>query len=462
MIVQFWGAARSVTGSMHLLQAGNKKILLDCGLFQGRRKESFDRNRKLPFNAAEIDAMILSHAHIDHSGNIPSLVKNGFEGPIYCTSATRDLCAVMLQDSGHIQEKDSEFMSKRNRRKKLPPVEPTYTADDAKTSLNQFVGYGYEKSFSPFPGMEVTLFDAGHLLGSAMVRLHIEENGQTTKLGFSGDLGRKNLPILRDPYQFREVDHLICESTYGNKLHDPARDIGEKLAGVVNRAVEKNGKIIIPAFSVERTQEIVYHLHQLAIDKKIPEIPVFVDSPLSVNATEVFRLHPECYDQETLYMMKLDGDPFSFGKLKYVKNVEESKQLNKIKIPCIIISASGMCEAGRILHHLRNSVDNPNNTICIVGFMAEHTLGRRIIERREYIKIFGEEHRLKAEVVKINSFSGHADRNDLLEFVSKIGALKHTFLVHGEEMQSQALKEGLVERGQDSVEIPERGQKFNI
>ena len=464
MKIQFLGAARTVTGSMHLLTVDDRKILLDCGLFQGRRKEAFERNRNFSFDPAVIDALILSHAHIDHSGNIPNLVKSGFKGDIYCTHATRDLCSIMLRDSGYIHEKDAEYINKRRERKGLPLIEPLYTIEDAKRAVDQFVSYGYLRPFQVTNSVKVTFLDAGHILGSAVTLLQISENGNTRHLTFTGDLGRKNLPILRDPYPIKDADVLITESTYGGRYHDDLTMLNDKLAKVVNETYARGGKIIVPAFSVGRTQEIVYALHELTNKKRIPKIPIFVDSPLSVNATEVFRMHPECYDEETNQFLLNQEDPFGFGRLRYVKNVAESKKLNSYAKPCMIISASGMCEAGRILHHLGNNVEDPKNTILIVGFMAENTLGRRLVERQELIKIFGDKHRLRAKVVKLNAFSAHADHDELLEYIGQLDRdrLKHVFVVHGELGQSEALAQGIASLGISGVQVPELGETISI
>ncbi|MBX7151945.1 MBL fold metallo-hydrolase [bacterium] len=462
MQIQFCGANKSVTGSQHLLTINGKRLLLDCGLFQGRRDEAFERNRQFPFEPASVDAMILSHAHIDHSGNIPNLVKQGFKGNIFCTAPTVDLCGVMLQDSAYIQQRDVEFVNKKLARKKQPLREPLYDIRDAQACMAQFVGLGYNRSFEPLPGIKATFLNAGHMFGSAMLRLEIKENGHTIRFGFTGDLGRQNLPIIADPDQLSNLDLLISESTYGNKLHDPAKEIEGRLVDVIHDAFKKSGKIIIPAFSVERTQEIIYHLNKLYERKLVPAIPVFVDSPLAVNVTEVFKMHPAYYDEEARQLLEQGDNPFVFEGLRYISKVEDSKKLNDLREPCIIISASGMCEAGRILHHLANNVENPNTTILIVGYMAEHTLGRKLVDKEERVKIFGEEYQLKAQVVKINSFSGHADKNDLLRFIKNIGRKTKVFLVHGEMPQCGPFAENLREEGFTSVTIPDWKEKVEI
>ncbi len=410
MKIQFCGAARSVTGSQHLVTVNGRRVLLDCGLYQGRRDETYDRNLHFAYEPGQVDAMILSHAHIDHSGNIPNLVRQGFKGNIYCTPPTLDLCAIMLQDSAYIQERDISYVNKRLAKKGQSLREPLYRIGDAQACMRNFAAYGYGRMFEPIPGVRATFFNAGHMFGSAMVLLEITEAGRHLRLAFTGDLGRRNLPIIEDPDQITNVDALISESTYGNKDHDPVRDIEQKLAGVIRDAAQKNGKIIVPAFSVERTQELVYHLNKLYERNLVPAMPVFVDSPLAVNVTQVFTTHPNYYDAEARYLLAKGDNPFVFDELRYISKVEESKKLNTLREPCIIIAASGMCEAGRILHHLANNIEDPRATVLIVGYMAEHTLGRRLVDREEQVRIFGEEYRLKANVVKLNSFSGHADR----------------------------------------------------
>ena len=466
MKIRFLGAVRTVTGSMHLLSVNGAQILLDCGLFQGRRKESFERNRKLPFDATTVDSMILSHAHIDHSGNIPSLVKNGFEGNIYATPATRDLCSAMLRDAGHIQESDAQYINKKRARQGLPPVEPLYTVEDATNSLRYFVSIGYGRPLQVAPGVTLTFRDAGHILGSAITVLDIEEGGTASRLVFTGDLGRKEIPILKDPEPVENADYLITESTYGSRVHDPFETSYAELRDVIIDTYRQGGKVIVPAFSVGRTQELVYALHRLTEARKIPDLPIFVDSPLSVNVTEIFRLHPECYDEEVneFLAMAHRRDPFGFHRLTYVRSTERSKELNFLREPAIIISASGMCEAGRILHHLKNNVEDPRNTVLIVGWQAPHTLGRRLVEGQATVKIFGEEYSLKAKVETINGFSAHADRNELLDYARQLGAqrLKSAFVVHGEEASSQALAYGLNNLGVGKAIVPQPGEEFEL
>jgi metallo-beta-lactamase family protein len=467
MEIQFLGAARTVTGSQHLISVNGSRILLECGLFQGKRRETFERNRNLPFDAASVDALILSHAHIDHSGNIPNLVRNGFRGTIYSTFATRDLCSAMLRDSAHIQEQDVAYVNKKRARKGQPPIEPIYTTDDAIASLEHFVSVGYDRAVPVAPGVQCTFLDAGHILGSTLVLLEVEEAGrQRTRLLFSGDLGRNDMPILRDPIPAPEADVLIIESTYGDRLHSPHEAAEQRLHRLVDEACARGGKVIVPAFAVGRTQEIVYSLHRLAIANDLPDdVSVFVDSPLAVNVTEIFRLHPECYDDELREFITQDRhpDPFGFDRLRYIRNVEDSKALNDLEGSAVIISASGMCEAGRIQHHLKHNVTDPRNVVLIVSWQAPYTLGRRLVERQKVIKIFGEEFPLRARVETINGYSAHADRNGLLGWAGPIArGLRHAFVVHGDPKPAAALAEGLKQLGARDVAVPERGDVFHI
>jgi metallo-beta-lactamase family protein len=466
MNIQFLGAVRTVTGSMHLLTVNGTRILMECGLYQGRRAESFERNRNLPFDPASIDVMILSHAHIDHSGNIPSLVLHGYRGNVFCTPGTRDLCSIMLRDSGYIQEADAAYLNVKRRRSGQPPIEPLYTKEDAARSLDHFISINYDRSFPVAPGVTLTFHDAGHILGSAMVCLDIEEDGRQRRLLFSGDLGRPDAPLLRDPHVPQDVDVLLIESTYGDRLHGPQGENLVQLRDVVNRTRRRGGKVIIPAFSVGRTQNVVYALHQLLERGEILQLPVFVDSPLSVNATEVFLLHPECYDQETQRFLTETNsrNPFSFPGIRFVREVEESKQINALQGPAIIISASGMCETGRILHHLKNNIEDARNTVAIVGWQAPHTLGRRLVERQERVRIFGEEYVRRAEVTIINGLSAHADRGELLDWFRGVqnNDLEHVYLVHGEEAASLALADAVAGRGVPNAVVPERGQRVEL
>jgi metallo-beta-lactamase family protein len=466
MRIQFLGAVRTVTGSMHLLTVNGARVLLDCGLFQGKRQESYERNRSLPFDARSIDSLLLSHAHIDHSGNVPTLVKSGFQGNIYATSATRDLCSAMLRDSGHIHEEDAQFVNKKRARLGLPPVEPLYTLEDATLSIRSFFSAGYDRPFPVAPGVTLTFRDAGHILGSALLVLDLDEAGTKRRLAFTGDLGRKGMPILRDPTLVQDVDTLVIESTYGDRLHDPIETTDRALRDVVVETYQRGGKLIIPAFAVGRTQELVYALHRLTEKADIPSLPIYVDSPLALNATEVFRAHPECFDQELNQFLAggRDKDPFGFHRLKYVRTTEESKQLNFLREPAIIISASGMCEAGRVLHHLKNNVEDARNTVLIVGWQSPETLGRRLVEHQPMVKIFGEEHTVRARVETVNGYSAHADRAELLEYVRQMdpGRLRSAFVVHGEEASSLSLAEGLRDLGVGQVIVPKPGEAFEL
>ncbi|MBE2267437.1 MAG: MBL fold metallo-hydrolase [Anaerolinea sp.] len=462
MKITFHGAARTVTGSKHLIEVNDKRILLDCGMVQGKRVESREANLKLPFDARSIDVMILSHAHIDHSGNVPNLVKSGFRGDIISTYATRDLCASMLLDSGSIQERDVEYVNKRHLKRGEPPVEPIYTQADAAKSLEYFITQGYDRPRQIMPGVTLTFKDAGHMLGSAFVILDIEdrETGRDVRLVFSGDLGRAGIPIIRDPELCDSADVLIMESTYGDKLHPPYADDTKRMEQIITQTYKRGGVVLIPAFAVGRTQQLVYTLHQLAINNDIPDIPVYVDSPLAIDVTSAFRLHPECYDDEIRAFMETGGrgriDPFGFDMLTYTRASSESKKLNFLREPAIIIAASGMMEAGRILHHLKNRIEDPRTTVLVVGFQAENTLGRRIVERAKTVSIFGEQYDNNANVEVIEGFSGHADRDDLLHWVEAMHKKpRQTYLVHGEEPVALALAQTMRERFEMmTVEVP--------
>lgn len=466
MKIQFIGAARTVTGSQHLLFINGKKILLECGLFQGRRKDTYERNKNFKYNPAEIDLMILSHAHIDHSGNIPNLVKNGYDGPIYATSATVDLCQIMLRDSAHLQERDIEWVNKKRKKKNQEPMEPLYSLEDVEKAMELFIGVQYNRRINLFPGVTVTFQDAGHILGSASILLEIEEaDRRKIRLGFTGDIGRPVMPVIRTPDQLRDLDTIIMESTYGNRLHTPSEEVEEELATVVRDVFEKKGKIIIPSFAVGRTQLLVYMLHKLFDQNRIPEIPIYVDSPLAVNATNVFREHPECFDRETYRVFIKNGeDPFGFKRLTYTHSVDESKALNKQNEPMIIISASGMAEGGRILHHLANNVGNSNNLVLFVGYSAENTLARKIMDGEKEVNIFGEKHVISCKIKIMDYFSGHADQKELIDYLrlNHKNKLKNIFLVHGEESEAIPLKEKLLQIGFSAVHFPVSGEKFEI
>ncbi len=462
--IEFQGAARTVTGSMHVIRANGKTLLLDCGLYQGHREEANRINRTFPFDPRSIDAIVLSHAHIDHSGNIPGIVSRGFDGPVYCTPATKDLAELMLTDSGHIQIRDAEYLNKRNRRKGEPPVEALYRPEDVVDAMRLLRPVPYHKPAEILPGITMTLFDAGHIIGSACVVLTIASKGKKTTIGFTGDIGPDDLPIVRDPEFMGDVDLLISESTYGGKTHEGPEHRDEHIRTDIIRTIERGGKIIMPAFSVGRTQNIIFTLHKLKDQGRLPDLPVYVDSPLAVNATDIFRKHPETFDEEVSGHLRKHHDPFGFDRLRYIRDVEESKKLNGKEEPCLIISASGMCEAGRILHHLANNIEDPRNTIAIIGYQAEHTLGKRLVDGAEEVWILGSRYKRKAEVVKYNAFSAHADHEGLMQYIGKFNRkrLRKVFLVHGDTVRSTALGEDIVSRYGLSVDIPSRGDTFDF
>ena len=455
-----WGAAGEVTGSMHLLEIGPKRILLDCGMFQGRREEARRKNETFPLDVHDVDIVVVSHAHIDHTGRLPLLVKLGYTGSIFCTSATRDLASVMLPDSGFIQEKDFEFLKKRGHNHL---AEPLYTAEDATRVIDHMVSLPYDRPLDIAPGIRLTYTDAGHMLGSASVVLDVDAAGAKRRIVFSGDIGRWGLPIIRDPKPpVGPADVLIVESTYANKVHESVLEAQGMLAGFVNQVAKRGGKIFIPAFAIERAQELIYELHGLARDNAIPKIPIYVDSPLAVNATDVFRLHPEAFDLSERLVRESD-DLFRFPMVKYVRSVEESKALNGVRGPCVIIAASGMAENGRILHHLRNGIGDHKNLVLIVGFQASYTLGHHIQEGDKQVRIFGEMVPCRAEVATIGGYSGHADRNELRQWVVGLGERpKRAFTVHGETEQLQAMAALLKDLGVGQVDIPRLGEPFEI
>ncbi len=464
MRLTFWGAAQTVTGSMHVVEVAGRTVLLDCGLFQGRRSEARRINAEFPVRPSDVDVVLLSHAHIDHSGLLPKLWKEGFRGSVYATHATRDLCATMLADSAHIQEKDAEWVNRREKRRGADEIEPLYDKRDAADVVERFVAVDYDRSFSPFPGLDVEYRDAGHILGSATMVLTLREDGRTVRLGFTGDVGRPGRPILRDPRPMADCDHLICESTYGGRVHEPADRAKDRLAQVVGETARRGGKVVIPAFAVGRTQELVFRLDELTNEGRLPSIPVYVDSPLAVNVTDVFRRHPECYDSELLAYMAKDPDPFGFARLTYIRDVKDSKRLNASRLPMVILSASGMAEAGRILHHLRNTVEDPKNTVMIFGYCAPNTLGRKIVERHREIRIFGETHRLRAHVEVMNAYSAHADEPELIEFLGHLDRdrLERIYLVHGDPPRQLALHDALKAEGYADVAAPARGDVVRL
>lgn len=460
--VTFWGAAGTVTGSMHLVRAGGKSILLDCGLFQGRRAESFQRNRDFPFKAKSIDAVVLSHAHIDHCGNLPNLLRRGFSGPIYCTPATRALAAVMLGDAAKIQVEDAVYLN-RKRTKDEPKVEPIYDARDVFRTLTRLQAVRYGARVSIGHGMEATFSDAGHLLGSAAVHLKCNGKAGDRSITFTGDMGRADLPILRDPEPLPAGDLVITECTYGGHTHEPVTETVERLGEVVSHTANRGGKVLIPAFAVGRTQTIVYFLHQLISAGKLPNIPMYVDSPMAARASEVFQSHPECFDDETAKVFAEHPEMFGSKRVKYIESVHESIALNHRHEPCVIIAASGMCEAGRILHHLKHNLDNPKNTVLIAGYQAEHTLGRRLVERRAEVRILNQTVPVRAEIVVLNGLSSHADQGDLMRMLGPLkDSAKHTRLVHGEPNRAAALGTALLGAGFADVIAPARGDSVTF
>ena len=458
MEIEFIGAAQTVTGSMHLVRTSAGGILLDCGLFQGRRRESIERNQHLRVPIKEIIAVVLSHAHMDHSGALPLLHKSGYEGPIFATPATRSLCTVMLRDAAAIQDADARFLNKHNKRehREEPRIEPLYDDEDVVKTIERFISVPCGMRHPITKNAELTFLDAGHVLGSAITVLDIEEAGKKKRIVFTGDLGRKDRPILRDPEVPEGADILITESTYGDRLHDSTEKMEEDLAAVVTRTVKRGGKVIIPSFALERAQEVIFALKKLRRAGAIPHVPVFVDSPLTVRITDVFKLHPECYDAEARALLRGNDSPFEFEDLTYIEDVEASKRVSSSHESAVVISASGMCEAGRILHYLRDGVEDERNTVLIVGYQAVHTLGRRLVEHRPRVRIFG---------VELNGFSAHADQHDLVEYACACkarGAVDRVLLVHGDPNPQKILAGKLGERGFKAVQAPAPGDRIAI
>jgi len=448
---------------MHLLEVGGRSLLVDCGMFQGRREEAVERNRNLPRAAVEADAMILTHAHIDHSGVIPRLVKDGFGGKIYCTAATADLCRHMLRDSAFIQVMDAKWLNKKfGDEPGWQRVTPLYDENHVDQALALFEPQPYNAPFEPLDGVRVELVEAGHILGSAAAVVDVEDGARSLRVAFSGDIGRRELPILRDPTPPQRPDFVVMESTYGNRVHGRVGDMLDQLSEAIEATRERGGKVIIPSFALERTQEIVYAINQLIRDGRMKPMPVFLDSPLAISLTDVFRRHPECYDEETQQFDMAKGDPFGFGMLTMTESVDDSKALNRLDEPAIIISASGMCEFGRIVHHLRNNIESPKNTVLIVGYQAQHTLGRRLVERRKEVKIFGVSRRVRCEVRVLNSFSAHADRDELLWWAGECGDdVARFFCVHGDEDQCEALAKHLAAAGR-TAHVPREGETVEL
>ena len=465
MKITFHGAAQTVTGSRHLITLNGRKLLLDCGLYQGRRADTYSRNLNFPFDPAEIDAVVLSHAHIDHCGNLPNLVRHGFGGPIHATHSTAHLSDLTMRDAGHIQEADIEFLNKRRARQGLEPAKPLYTVADAERASRQLVSHAYEQPFDPLPGMAARLVDAGHILGSAGIILDLQEGGKRVRLMFSGDIGRPGMPILRDPVLPADIDILLMECTYGDRPHPAPEQAYVDLRSVLVKTFERGGKVIIPSFAIGRTQRFVYTLHEMIERREIPRVPVFVDSPMATSATEIFREHPEDFDAQTLEFIRRDphGSAFGFDLLTFTRSVEESKAINELSGPLVIISASGMAETGRILHHLRNNLENRRNTILITSWMAPHTLGRRLVEGAREVRIFGEEYRVQAEVASIDGFSAHAGQDFLLTYAQAVkGRARQVFLVHGEADAAHAFMGKLAEQGITNVSYPAMGDTVEI
>jgi len=457
LTIKFCGGARTVTGSMHLISTDHTHILLDCGLFHGRRDEYYAINSVFPFNPQRITACVLSHAHIDHCGNFPSLVKKGYTSKIYTTPPTKNLCGYMLPDSGFVQEEDIRYVNKINKRKGLPPRYPLYTQKEAKKALKHFRAVDYHRKFAITKDIDLTFFEAAHILGSAVCVLDVKGRRGITRVAYAVDLGRPDMPLLRDPEVPKDIDYLVIESTYGGRKHSNIKDTEQKLSDAINRTVKRGGKIIIPSFALERTQLIIFVISELIKRKKIKKIPIYVDSPLAVNLTDVFRQNWEYFNDITKQAFRRDEDPLGHDNITYIRQVNHSKKLNSLTGPMIIISASGMCENGRILHHLKNNIENPKNTILVIGYMAKDTLGKRIVEGHEQVRIFGRPVDLNAEVVRLNAFSSHADKDGLVEYVKSCrGKLKKVFIVHGDEEQSDVLRNNLKKLNL-KVQVPAKG-----
>ncbi len=445
--LRFLGGVRTVTGSSHLVSSGTSCLLIDGGLFQGRRDQFYEINTSFHYNPHKINAMVLSHAHIDHSGNIPSLIKQGMRCKIYTTTATRALSSLMLEDSGRIQEEDIRYVNKINKRLGLPLRKPLYTRSEAQRATRFFRPLSYNQRFCVAKNIHATLVEAGHILGAGIIVLDVKDENRTVRIGYAVDLGRNHLPLLNDPVVPEGLEYLILESTYGGRVHSPIQEAKVKLQDAITRTIERKGKILIPSFALERTQEVLYFLNELLKEKLIPSIPIYVDSPLATDITDVFKSHLEYFNEKTRYAMSRGDSPFELLNLRFIRDQQQSKALNMDKRPMIIIAGSGMCESGRILHHLKNNIEDSRNTVLVVGYMAKDTLGKRIVDRAPFVRIYGVEYELNAEVVIINAFSAHADKNELADFVSRCLPLKKVFLVHGDPEQSQALFDSFMQMG---------------
>ena len=460
--ISFEGAARTVTGSRHRIRYGEQQFLFDCGIYQGHRDEADRINRTFQFEPGEIDAVVLSHAHLDHAGNLPTLVSRGFAGRIHTTGATEDLCRAMLADSAFLMQRDVEHVNQNSPRRE--DRKPLYTPADVVRTLERFVQHGYREPWDLFPGVSVEFWDAGHILGSTLTTIEFRDGSRTFRLGMSGDLGRANKPILRDPEVHPGVDALVLESTYGDRLHTPDDETLVALADTLRRTLERGGRVLVPSFAVGRAQELVAKIHALMETNQVPAVPIFVDSPLAKQATEVFKRHPECYDEETRRMFEeRDGAPFGFARVHYVGSADESRHLNERRAPCVIIAASGMCEGGRILHHLQHGLGDSKNTVLFVGYQAEGTLGRKLRDGAATVSVFGEPVRRRAEVVALDGFSAHADQAELIAWVAALKpAPKQIFLVHGELEAAGVLAEKLEEKIGAQVHIPAKGEKWDL
>jgi metallo-beta-lactamase family protein len=463
--LHFFGAAQTVTGSRHLLAINGHRLLLDCGLFQGRRRDTYERNLDFGFEPASLDSVVLSHAHLDHCGNLPNLVRQGYAGPIHATAATADITDLLLHDAAEIQESDTAYVNKRRARKGEQPVEPLYTLPDADQAVRRLRPHAFQAPFEPVPGAVTTLVDAGHILGSAGVVLDLEEHGRKLRLMFSGDIGRPGTPLLRDPVPPSEVDVLLMECTYGDRDHESFEDAYRTFLDVFRRTAQRGGRVIIPAFSVGRTQTIIYFLHQMLDRGELPRLPVFVDSPLATDVTEVFRRHPDEFDRETRAFLMKDrhGSAFGFDLLRYTPSVDESKAINDMTGPMIIIAGSGMVESGRVLHHLKRSIDDPRSTVLLTSWMAPHTLGRRLMDGVSPVRIYGESYHVRAEVASVQGLSAHGDRQDLVDYAAAVrDRVRRIILVHGEQKPAAALRERLAAIGIDPVIFPAFGDELEL